>query len=140
VVAVADLAAHAALAVRSGGRAISDDVRGLPPALLQQAAGRFGLLAATMRLHIVWVLSHGEQDVGSLAAQVDGTVAAVSQHLGKLKLAGLVRARREGRHQYYVVDDPHVVSIVQQMIAHLRGSPLPRHGDVDPGHAHGMGA
>src|SRR5258708_15301456 len=91
----------------------------LSPALLQEAAGRFGMLAATMRLHIVWVLSFGEQDVGSLAEQVDGTVAAVSQHLSKLKLAGLVRSRREGRHQFYVADDPYIVTIVRQMVAHL---------------------
>jgi DNA-binding transcriptional ArsR family regulator len=104
----------------------------LSPGLLQEAAGRFGMLAATMRLHIVWVLSHGERDVGSLAEQVDGTVAAVSQHLAKLKAAGLVRSRREGRHQFYVVDDPHVVTIVRQMVAHL--------GTEDSGNARGLGS
>lgn len=109
---------------------MSDDLA-LPPALLQEAAGRFGMLAATTRLHIVWVLTHGERDVSSLADEVDGTVAAVSQHLAKLKLAGLVRARREGRHQFYVVDDPHVAAIVRQMVAHLRG---------DSGRARGLGA
>ena len=34
----------------------------------------------------------------------------------KLKLAGLVRSRREGRHQVYLVDDPHIVTIVRQMV------------------------
>ena len=29
----------------------------LSPELLQRAVGRFGLLASTMRLHIVWVLA-----------------------------------------------------------------------------------
>ncbi|MCW2942016.1 MAG: transcriptional regulator [Actinomycetia bacterium] len=117
-----------------------DDQRGtapdpLSPALLQEAAGRFGMLAATMRLHIVWVLSFGEQDVGSLAEQVDGTVAAVSQHLAKLKLAGLVRSRREGRHQFYVADDPYIVTIVRQMVAHLSGA-----GTIELKHTHGLGA
>jgi DNA-binding transcriptional ArsR family regulator len=113
----------------------------LPPRLLQEAAGRFGMLAATTRLHIVWVLTHGEQDVSSLAEQVDGTVAAVSQHLAKLRLAGLVRARREGRHQFYVVDDPHVAAIVRQMVAHLQGTSSPGRGvaDTDSGHARGLG-
>lgn len=106
----------------------------LTPALLQEAAGRFGMLAATTRLHIVWILSHGERDVGSLAEEIGGTVAAVSQHLAKLKLAGLVRSRRDGRHQYYVVDDPHVVAIVRQMIALLRGAA------DGPGRSRGAGA
>jgi DNA-binding transcriptional ArsR family regulator len=76
--------------------ATSDDEAVLPSAVLQDAAGKFGMLAATMRLHIVWVLAHGEQDVSSLADRVDGTVAAVSQHLAKLKLAGSAHAGRDG--------------------------------------------
>jgi DNA-binding transcriptional ArsR family regulator len=91
----------------------------LSPELLQRAAGRFGLLASAMRLHIVWILAHGEMDVGGLADAVGGTLQAVSQHLAKLKLAGLVRSRREGRRQVYLVDDPHVVSIVKLAIRQL---------------------
>lgn len=44
---------------------------------------------------------------------------AVSQHLTKLKLAGLVRARREGRRQVYYVDDPDVVTVVRLMVGQL---------------------
>lgn len=100
--------------------------RQLSPGLLQEAAGRFGLLASTMRLHIVWVLAHGEQDVGSLADEVGGSVQAVSQHLAKLKLAGLVRARRDGRRQVYLVDDPNVVKMVQLAVDQLRARPASR--------------
>ena len=91
----------------------------LSPELLQLAAGRFGLLASTMRLHIVWILAHGEMDVGGLADAVGGTLQAVSQHLAKLKLAGLVRSRREGRRQVYLVDDPHLVMIVKLAVEQL---------------------
>ena len=98
----------------------------LSPELLQFAAGRFGLLASTMRLHIVWVLAHGETDVGGLADAVGGTLQAVSQHLAKLKLAGLVRSRREGRRQVYLVDDPNLVMIVRLAIEQLQGSPAGR--------------
>jgi DNA-binding transcriptional ArsR family regulator len=90
----------------------------LAPELLQDAAATFGLLAATVRLHLVWLLADGEQDVGSLAQQVGQSVATVSHHLAKLKLAGLVHARRDGKRQIYVVDDPHVVEIVQLAIRH----------------------
>ena len=37
----------------------------LSPQFLQEAAARFGLLASTMRLHILWVLAHGEMDVAA---------------------------------------------------------------------------
>ena len=95
----------------------------LSPELLQRAAGRFGLLASTMRLHIVWVLASGEADVGGLAEAVGGTLQAVSQHLAKLKLAGLVRSRREGRRQVYLVDDPNLVMIVRLAVEQLRDMP-----------------
>ena len=109
----------------------SDD---LSPELLQRAAVRFGLLASTMRLHIVWVLAHGETDVGGLADAVGGTLQAVSQHLAKLKLAGLVRSRREGRRHVYLVDDPHVVMIVRLAVEQLR------EGQAKPGRRGGVGA
>lgn len=106
----------------------------LPPDLLQQAAGTFGLLASTMRLHIVWVLAYGERDVGSLAEQVGGTLQTVSQHLAKLKLAGLVRSRREGRNQVYLLDDPRLVQIVREMVGRLHDQ------QTEPGRARGVGA
>ena len=90
----------------------------LPPELLQDAAATFGLLSATVRLHLVWLLAEDERDVGSLAEQVGQSMATVSHHLSKLKLAGLVRARREGKRQVYFVDDQHVVDIVQLAIRH----------------------
>jgi DNA-binding transcriptional ArsR family regulator len=87
--------------------------------LLQQAAGRFGLLASTMRLHILWVLANGETDVGGLAETVGGSLQAVSQQLAKLKLAGLVRSRREGRRVVYLVADPQLVTLLRLAIDQL---------------------
>lgn len=85
----------------------------LPPRLLQETASMFGMLSATVRLHILWLLAVGECDVGTLADHTGQSMATVSHHLGKLKLAGLVEARRRGKHQVYVVADPHVVDVVR---------------------------
>jgi DNA-binding transcriptional ArsR family regulator len=98
----------------------------LPAELLQRVAGRFGLLASTMRLHIVWVLAQGDMDVGGLAEAVGGTPQSVSQHLAKLKLAGLVRSRREGRRQVYLVDDPQLVTMVRLAVEQLQRPPTRR--------------
>ncbi|MFJ9930274.1 MULTISPECIES: ArsR/SmtB family transcription factor [Streptomyces] len=98
---------------RAGGH---DD----PPAeVLAEAAAAFGLLASTARLHLMWALSQGESDVTHLADRVGGALPAVSQHLAKLKLAGLVRSRREGRRQIYYIDDPDVVTLVRVMVGQL---------------------
>jgi DNA-binding transcriptional ArsR family regulator len=101
--------------------------------VLQEAAATFGMLAATVRLHIVWLLAQSEQDVSSLAEGVGMTAQVVSQHLAKLRLAGLVQARREGRRQVYLVRDPHIATVVVEMVAHLRG-PAKRAGAL-----HGVG-
>ena len=87
--------------------------------VLTEAAAAFGLLASSARLHIMWALSQGESDVTRLADRVGGALPAVSQHLAKLKLAGLVRSRREGRRQIYYVDDPDIVTVVRVMVGQL---------------------
>lgn len=43
-----------------------------------------------------------------LAELADAAPSAVSQHLAKLRLAGLVRGRREGTFVYYSAADEHV--------------------------------
>ncbi|MEU5372970.1 metalloregulator ArsR/SmtB family transcription factor [Streptomyces sp. NPDC005951] len=99
-----------------------------PTEVLAEAAAAFGLLATPARLHIVWALAQGESDVTGLAERVGGTLPSVSQHLTKLKLAGLVRSRREGRRQVYLVDDPDVVTVVRLMVGQLAaraGHPSP---------------
>ncbi|MDN0197307.1 metalloregulator ArsR/SmtB family transcription factor [Streptomyces sp. S.PNR 29] len=111
----------------AAGRGIED-----PSAdVLGQAAAAFGLLGSPARLHIMWALAQGESDVTGLAQRVGGALPAVSQHLTKLKLAGLVRARREGRRQVYFVDDPDIVDVVRLMMGRLteRAGPARRlHG------------
>jgi DNA-binding transcriptional ArsR family regulator len=72
-----------------------------------------------MRLHLMWLLARYDYDVGSLAARTGATVALVSQHLTKLRLAGLVTARRDGRRQIYAVEDPHVLTLIDQIFAHI---------------------
>lgn len=88
-------------------------------AQLEAGAATFDMLSTAIRLHLMWLLCHGEHDVGWLAEQVGTSVAAVSQQLGKLRLAGLVSARREGRHQIYTADDPHILMLVDQVFAHI---------------------
>ena len=88
----------------------------LPARLLQDAASMFALLSATVRLHILWELTRGDRDVGTLAATTGQSLATVSHHLSKLKLAGVVRAHRQGKRMVYVIADPDVVAVVRLAI------------------------
>lgn len=53
-------------------------------------------------------------------------MATMSQHLSKLRLAGLISARQEGRHHIYTVEDPHILTLVQQIFAQYRPRRQPR--------------
>ncbi|MFF8905541.1 ArsR/SmtB family transcription factor [Streptomyces olivaceoviridis] len=97
-----------------------------PPAeVLAAAAAAFGLLAAPARLRLMWALAQGECDVTHLADRVGGALPAVSQHLAKLKLAGLVRSRREGRRQIYSIGDPDVVALIHAVVGKLTARSYP---------------
>jgi DNA-binding transcriptional ArsR family regulator len=75
----------------------------------ERLAGRFQLLADPVRLRMVYALSEvDELCVGDLAAVVGASESATSHQLRQLRLAGLVRTRKQGRVVYYRVADAHV--------------------------------
>ena len=53
------------------------------------------------RLHLVWLLASEELDVTTLAERTNAMIPAASQQLAKLRAAGVVTARRDGRRQLY---------------------------------------
>ena len=87
--------------------------------VLDDAAEVFALLSAPGRLHLLWILSTHELDVTTLVTAVGGTKAGISQHLAKLRLAGWIDARRDGRRLLYRVTDPHIVTLVHQAVEHI---------------------
>lgn len=91
----------------------------VPPAQLEAAASTFDLLSVPGRLHLVVLLAADEYDVSSLADLTGATVPATSQQLAKLRAAGVVTARRDGRRQLYQVKDPHILSVIEQMFSHI---------------------
>lgn len=78
----------------------------------------FGMLADRTRLHIVWHLRDGELSVNELAARVGKAAATVSQHLAKLRLAGIVASRRDGNFIHYQLADNHVGELVDDALYH----------------------
>ncbi|MGZ0153384.1 ArsR/SmtB family transcription factor [Kribbella sp. WER1] len=86
---------------------------------LVAVARTFSLLSSPVRLRLVWLATRGEYDVGTLAERSGVNVATASQHLCKLRLAGLITVHRRGRHHIYTVDDPHVRALVEQIFAHI---------------------
>jgi DNA-binding transcriptional ArsR family regulator len=100
---------------------LPDAARGTEPTQpqLRAAAATFALLGSAPRLHLAWLMAHEKSDVGTLARRVGLSIPTASQHLAKLRLAGIVSARREGRHTYYTVEDPHVLTMIGQIFSHI---------------------
>lgn len=83
------------------------------------AAEAFRLLADPTRIKILWALLQGESSVACLAELVGAAPTAVSQHLAKLRLAGLVRGRREGTFVHYTAADAHVRALLAEALFHV---------------------
>jgi DNA-binding transcriptional ArsR family regulator len=83
-------------------------------------------LADPTRLHLLRLLLT-EQDVSTLTAQVAASRSSVSQHLARLRLAGLVRARRDGRRMLYSITSDHLSDLVTEALEYadhaVRGIP-----------------
>ncbi|MBM6592128.1 metalloregulator ArsR/SmtB family transcription factor [Brevibacterium sp. RIT 803] len=104
----------------TGTEELGSDVGSDPTsAQVEVAAETFRMLASGTRLRLVWTLVNQELDVSSLAEAIGAAVPTVSQHLAKMRLAGLISSRRDGRRIFYTVDDPHVVSMVREIFDHI---------------------
>jgi DNA-binding transcriptional ArsR family regulator len=61
----------------------------------------FRMLADATRVQVLWALVGQEMSVNDLAAHVGKAAPSVSQHLAKLRMARLVRTRRDGTTIFY---------------------------------------
>lgn len=87
---------------------------------LEEVAALLGAMADPTRVRILDALRMGELCVGDLAAVLQMTVSAVSHQLRLLRTARLVRARKEGKVVFYVLDDEHVERILDIALDHCR--------------------
>lgn len=99
------------------------------------AADSFRMLSDPTRVKILWALLQGESNVGALAELVQSSTTAVSQHLAKLRLAGLVESRREGAFVYYSATDSHVRRLLAEALSHAEHATGAASGE-DHGHAY----
>lgn len=89
------------------------------PETLGAVAELFKALADPTRATILQALVLGELCVHDLAALVRMTQSAVSHQLRLLRLARLVRCRRQGKMTYYALADDHVRVLIATGIEHV---------------------
>ncbi len=89
----------------------------------------FRMIAEATRIQILWVLIDREMSVNELAAAIGKPGPSVSQHLAKLRMARLVRTRREGTQVFYQLENDHVRQLIVDAIhnAEHAGPAVPSH-------------
>ena len=75
----------------------------------------FKQIADGSRLRILYLLCHSEQCVSNIAAAVGMTDQAVSFHLRRLREAGILVSRREGKEIYYRVAETETATLVHHV-------------------------
>jgi DNA-binding transcriptional ArsR family regulator len=99
------------------------------PEQVDLAVEIFRMLSDSTRVRLLWALLDGERSVNELAEAVEKAPASVSQHLAKLRLARLVRTRRQANQIFYRLDNSHVRQLVEDAIYHAEHSAggIPEH-------------
>jgi len=67
------------------------------------------------RLRMLCLLSQKEQTVSELESVTGAPQSQISQFLGRMKLEGLVRSRRESLFVFYSIADDRVRRLLKQM-------------------------
>lgn len=77
---------------------------------------------------MLWALRDDQLDVASLAAVAGCRPTVASQHLSKLRFAGLVEGRRDGQRVVYRLRGGHVRALLTEALFHadhqVSGTPL----------------
>ena len=69
-------------------------------------------LSSPVRLEFLELLAQGERSVDQLATLTGVSVANTSQHLQKLKAAGLIVGRKEGQYVFYRLAGDEIVALL----------------------------
>jgi DNA-binding transcriptional ArsR family regulator len=101
----------------------------LPPDQVALAVEVFRMLADGTRIQILWALIDREMPVNELAAAIGKPGPSVSQHLAKLRMARLVRTRRDGTQIYYQLENDHIRELIVDAVhnAEHAGPAIPAH-------------
>jgi len=83
-------------------------------------ASIFKTLSHPQRLYLLCCLCDKESTVNELGAACGASQPAISQHLTRMRLEGIVESRRSGNYVHYRIADPLIPALIRSMekIAH----------------------
>lgn len=109
---------------------------GIDSSFVELAVEVFALMADATRIQIILALREHELPVNALAGIVGKAPATVSQHLAKLRLGHMVKARRQGTQMFYSLTDEHARRLITEAVFQaehaLSDRPLHHTAAMDP--------
>ena len=84
-----------------------------------ELAETFRLMSDPTRLKIILACLDSAAAVGEMADRLGISASLVSHHLRLLRAARLLQADRRGRQVFYMVGDPHIRSMLTDMVDHV---------------------
>lgn len=93
----------------------------IPTELEKDLVQVFKLLADETRLRILmYLVRNNELHVSALCELLGQSQPAVSHHLALLRVAGLIEARRDGKHNFYSVRQDHFHRLMGELFHNIR--------------------
>lgn len=80
----------------------------------------FKVMGDSTRLQLLMALQLDEFCVSDLSYLLNMTRSAISHQLKALKVAKLIKSRKEGKIVYYSLDDDHVREVLEKSFEHVK--------------------
>ena len=99
---------------------VKDTLSKMPDSnILNNLANFFRIMGDDTRCKLLFALLQNEMCVCDLANVLSMSKSSISHQLSKMKDAGIVKFRKEGKTVYYSLDDSHISEIFEVGIKHI---------------------
>lgn len=99
---------------------VNKTIKAMPDnSTFEALADFYKIIGNDTRCKIIYALSINEMCVCDLSNVLSMTKSSISHQLSKMREAGVLKCRRDGKEVYYSLDDEHISSILAITLAHI---------------------